>query len=105
MAAASASRSVTGAQGTSPADTMARYSYHPLQVEVAQRHAGGGVLDDDDPPALTVAAARGEAGRVEEAGQHVVVDGLGMELAGRTGAAQRVDEVEVHGLPTVAAGG
>ena len=31
LAAASASRSVTGAQGTRPADTMARYSYHPLR--------------------------------------------------------------------------
>ena len=29
MAAASASRSVTGAQGTSPAETSARYSYQP----------------------------------------------------------------------------
>jgi hypothetical protein len=28
-----------------------------------------------------------------------------VELAGGTGAAQCVDEVEVHGLPTVAVGG
>ena len=30
---------------------------------------------------------------------------LGVELADRTGGAQRVDEVEVHELPTVAAAG
>ena len=70
MAAASAARSVTGAQGTRPADTMARYSYQPLEVEVAQGDAGRRVLDHDHPPALAVAAARGEAGGVEQAGQH-----------------------------------
>ena len=75
----------------------------PAQVQLAQGDAGGGILDDDDPPALAVAAARCEAGGVEEAGQHLVVDGLGVELAGGAGAAQRVDEVEVHGSPTVAA--
>ena len=77
----------------------------PAQVEVAQGQAVGGVLHDDDPPALPVAAARREAGGVEQPGQHLVVDGLGMELAGGAGAAQRVDEVEVHGWPTVAADG
>ena len=84
---------------------MARYSYQPAEVEVAQRGAGRRVLDDDDTPALPVAAARGEAGRVEQAVEHVVADRLGVELAGGAGAAQRVDEVEVHELPTVAAGG
>ena len=84
---------------------MDRYSYQPLRYSSRSATRVAGILHDDDPPALTVAAARGEAGRVEEAGEHGVVDGLGMELAGGTGAAQRVDEVEVHGLPTVAAGG
>ena len=37
--------------------------------------------------------------------EHVVRDRLGVELADGAGAAQRVDEVEVHELPTVAAGG
>ncbi len=77
----------------------------PAQVEVAQCGAGGGVLHDDHPPALPVASARGEAGRVEQSSQHFVVDGLGMELAGRAGAAQGMEEVQVHGRPTVAADG
>ena len=75
------------------------------QVEITQRRAGGRVLDHDDAPALTVAAAGSEAGRVEEAGQDVVADRLGEELADGAGAAQGVDEVQVHRLPTVAAGG
>ena len=75
------------------------------EVQVAQRGAGGGVLHDDHPPALPVATARGEAGRVEQSSQHFVVDGLGMELAGRAGAAQGMEEVQVHGRPTVASDG
>ena len=104
-AAASAARSVTGAQGTRPADAMARYSYQPARYRSRSAVRVAAVLDHDDAPALAVAAARGEAGRIEQAGQHVVGDGLGVELAHRAGAAQRVDEVEVHELPTVAAGG
>jgi hypothetical protein len=63
------------------------------------------IFHDDDPPALSVAPTGCEAGGVEQAGEHLVVDRLGMELAGCTGAAQRVDEVQVHGWPNVASGG
>ena len=63
-----------------------------------------GILDDDDAPPLPVAAARGEARRVEQALEHVVAHRLGVELACRAGAAQRGDEVEVHEWRSVVAG-
>ena len=77
----------------------------PAEIQLTEGDAGRGVLHHDHPPALAVAAARREAGGVEQAGQHLVVDGLGVELPDGAGAAQRVDEVEVHGRPTVAGGG
>ena len=47
------------------------------QVEVAQGAALLRVLDDDDPPALSIAAAGGEAGRVEDAVEHGSSTGSG----------------------------
>ena len=105
MAASSASRSASGDQGTRPADAQGQVLVPAGEVDVAQRGAARRILDDDDTPALPVAAARGEARRVEQAFEHVVADRLGVEPACRAGAAQRGDEVEVHEWRSVVAGG
>jgi len=68
-------------------------------VEVAQGTAGLGVGDRDHAPALAVAAARGEARRLEHPLQHVVLDRVGPEAPRRGRPAHRL--VELHG-PTIA---
>src|ERR1019366_4578672 len=66
------------------------------QVQIAQGTALHRVLHDDHPPTLAIAAAGGEAGRIEKAMDHSILDRLGQELAYRTRAPQGLDQVQVH---------
>ncbi len=69
------------------------------EVEIAQGLPLFGILDHDDPPALPVAARRSETGRVEQACEHLVGHGVGVELARCSRGAQRGEQVERrHGV-------
>ena len=84
---------MTGAQGTSPAAAIDRYSYHPGRYRSRSARRAGAVADHDDPPCLAVAAARGKAGRVEHAVGDVVGHGVGKKFAYGARRAQRLDQV------------
>ena len=62
-------------------------------VQLLDAGPGGGVLDDDDVPALPVAAARCEAGVVEDAVQHLVGHGLVGERPRGGGGAHDLGEL------------
>ena len=63
------------------------------QVQIAQGAAGRGVFDDDHPPTLAIAATGSEAGRIEQAVEDGIVNGLGQELAYRARAPQGLDQM------------